>query len=258
LPVCILRRNSSQLALSGTYDQHSLRDLLPRQPNRNIRTGYPIVTSGQVLGRRAGSHSSPSNTTALVIEVELDPKSAQLLDVPILHGESGMPLHLTLLYPFTTGGVPEPDELATVRETLARFSPVSFQLVGTGTFLSARERVLYLVPDPVAPFAAMIDELSCATGRKPYGGAFAEVVPHVSVAAGPPKRVWRQPPGPPRWYRDGLTERRMGRLRERLERRLPIRATARHADLWVSVEGRWERSRCRPFAFEAPSSATSD
>jgi len=189
--------------------------------------------------------------TTLAIEIDPDQASGQIPDVPILHNGSGMPLHLTLLYPFTTDGVPGPDELATVRDTLARFTPIDFQLVGTGSFLSARQRVLYLVPDPAAPFVAMIDELSSATGRKPYGGAFRDVVPHVTVAVGAPNRVSWQSPGLPRWYGNALTERRIGRLRERLEVLLPIRARACHADLWVRVEGRWERSRCRPFAFEA-------
>jgi 2'-5' RNA ligase len=208
-----------------------------------------------MLGRRARSDSSPSGKTTLAIEIEPDPTSGQIPEVPILHDGSGMPLHLTLLYPFTTDGVPEPDELATVRDTLARFSPIDFQLVGTGSFLSARERVLYLVPDPAAPFVAMIDELSSATGRKPYGGAFHDVVPHVTVAVGAPSRVSRQPSGLPRWHANALTERRIGRLQERLERQLPIRAVARHADLWVSVQGRWEKSRHGPFAFQAHPSA---
>ena len=210
-----------------------------------------------MLGRRAHS-ASPSKGTTLVIEVEPDPESVQLIDPAVLHSGSGTPLHLTLLYPFTTDGVPGPDELAVVRDTLARFSPVDFQLVGTGSFLSARERVLYLVPDPAAPFTAMIGELSSATGRKPYGGAFAEVVPHVTVAVGAPNRVTWQPPWLPRWCRNALTERRMSRLQEELERRLPIRATARHADLWVSVDGRWEKSRCTPFAFEGRLSTEDD
>jgi hypothetical protein len=205
-----------------------------------------------MLGRRKRSNSTPAEgTTTLAIEIEPDPTSGQIPEVPILRSESGMPLHLTLLYPFTTDGVPGPHELVTVRATLARFSPIDFQLVGTGSFLSARERVLYLVPEPAAPFVAMVDELSSATGHKPYGGAFRDVVPHVTVAVGAPCRVSWQPPGLPRWYANSLTERRIGRLRERLERELPIRAAARHADLWVSVQGRWEKSRHGPFAFEA-------
>jgi 2'-5' RNA ligase len=211
-----------------------------------------------MLGRHARSESSPAEATALVIEIEPDPRSRQIPDVPILHNGTGMPLHLTLLYPFTTDRVPAPNELAAVRATLARFPPIDFQLVGTGSFLSTRQRVLYLVPDPAAPFVAMIDELSSATGRKPYGGAFPDVVPHVTVAIGAPSRVSWHPPGLPRWDANALTRRRIDRLRERLELLLPIRATASHADLWVSVQGRWERSRSGPFVFEARPSTEGD
>lgn len=96
---------------------------------------------------------------------ELDPSSA-----------AGIPEHVTLLYPFV-----EPD--AGVERELARiFAEVvafRFALVRTGWF---GDQLLYLAPEPAAPFIALTDRLEASFGVKPYEGAYADVVPHLTVA----------------------------------------------------------------------------
>ena len=134
----------------------------------------------------------------------------------------GVPAHITVLYPFMT-----PEELsdsagAAVRRVLDRFPEFRFRLTRLERF---PEGATYLAPEPAAPFV----DLTMAIAERfpaypPYGGVFADVIPHLTVA---------QTPDAPA---DELAE---------IERHLPIRCVAREA--WLMVEGddqRWNtRSR---------------
>ena len=92
----------------------------------------------------------------------------------------GVPAHVTLLYPFMP-----PEELeAGVMDELARllggFAPFDYALAEARRFAGG---VLYLAPEPAAPFKALIAALAAAfPAYPPYGGVFAEVVPHLTVA----------------------------------------------------------------------------
>jgi len=92
----------------------------------------------------------------------------------------GVPAHITLLYPFKP-----PDEidevlLAQLRDGFARFAPIAFALQSIQRFPG----VLYLAPDPVEPFRALIRAI---TGwypvTPPYGGKWPDIIPHLSVAS---------------------------------------------------------------------------
>jgi 2'-5' RNA ligase len=90
----------------------------------------------------------------------------------------GIPAHVTILYPFVN-----PDELnARVRGELAaiaaRHEPfrVRFERVGLWP------GVAYLAPEPARPFARLIEDLVVAfPDHPPYGGAFDEVIPHLTI-----------------------------------------------------------------------------
>jgi len=87
-------------------------------------------------------------------------------------------------------------------------------------------RVLYLAPEPAAPFVAMTE--ACARRwpeHPPYAGAFADVIPHLTLAEGP------EPPG----------------LAERAASMLPLRARAETA--WLMTPrpgGGWKRRALIP------------
>ncbi|HMG25831.1 MAG TPA: 2'-5' RNA ligase family protein [Acidimicrobiia bacterium] len=129
----------------------------------------------------------------------------------------GVPAHITVLYPFMT-----PDEIsdsatAAVERVLEHFPEFPFLLTRLEHF---PEGATYLAPEPAAPFV----DLTMAIAERfpeypPYGGAHADVIPHLTVA---------QTPDAPA---DELAE---------IERHLPIRCVAREA--WLMVEddkGRW-------------------
>jgi hypothetical protein len=87
--------------------------------------------------------------------------------------------HITLLGPFAdltglTDGVL--DELG---RFFADVTPFDFQLTGIHRFPGG---TVYLSPSPAAPFRQLTHELSrLFPEHPPYGGAFDDVVPHLSV-----------------------------------------------------------------------------
>lgn len=96
----------------------------------------------------------------------------------------GVPAHVTVLYPF----LPPVEIDATVLAALAR------AVAGVPRFTAAwtrtawfDQRVLWVAPDPAAPFQA----LTAAVVREfpdypPFGGQYEAVVPHLTVGNGAP------------------------------------------------------------------------
>jgi 2'-5' RNA ligase len=125
-----------------------------------------------------------AETAIVVLVPELEPLVASWRRSLTQDGERGMPPHVTLLYPF----VDEADVDAArpkVARVLASFAPFEASFAATARFPDT----LYLAPEPPAPFVAMTEALAGAFPEyPPYGGAFDEVVPHVTVAHGDQER----------------------------------------------------------------------
>ena len=91
----------------------------------------------------------------------------------------GLPAHVTILYPFKP-----PDELtanviATLQGLISRFPSfhVSFQE------FQGFPDLLYLAPLPAEPFRHLTETIvERYPETPPYGGAFAEIIPHLTVA----------------------------------------------------------------------------
>lgn len=128
--------------------------------------------------RRRGAPMS-----ALIVEVpevdrllgewrrRLDPSAAQ-----------GMPAHVTLLYPFLERDRIEVAAEQTLSQELSTSTPWDFAL----TELRRFPGVAYLAPEPAEPFILLTQRLLRLWPKcLPYDGAFAEVVPHVTLAVGP-------------------------------------------------------------------------
>ncbi|MGZ4426725.1 MAG: 2'-5' RNA ligase family protein [Nocardioidaceae bacterium] len=123
--------------------------------------------------------------------------------------------HITLLAPFAAEEELTDGLLAELRRFFADVTPFPFALTGVCEFPGG---TTYLSPEPASPFRQLTLELSRRFPEyPPYGGAFGEVVPHLSVPV-PPGQDPEQ-------------------LRRELEPRLPIRAHAREATLFVSEPG---------------------
>lgn len=90
----------------------------------------------------------------------------------------GVPAHVTILFPFLSAERLGPGvrrELATIS---AAFEPFDVRFVRVGRFPG----VVYLVPEPSTPFLQLTDAVVARyPDHPPYGGAFAEVIPHLTI-----------------------------------------------------------------------------
>ena len=95
-----------------------------------------------------------------------------------LAAQKGVPAHITILYPFVPPAeitVETVDELAGF---FSRFAPFDFVLTRTARF----PQVVYLAPEPAEPFLRLTEAVHERwPSFPPYGGAFDEVVPHLTV-----------------------------------------------------------------------------
>jgi 2'-5' RNA ligase len=107
--------------------------------------------------------------------LELDPNAA-----------AGVPEHITLLSPFVRPELLDGCVRARLEALLAVAGPFPFQLTSVRWF---GDQVMWLAPEPSAPFVELTERLVAEFGILPYGGAYAEVVPHLTVALGNPDRA---------------------------------------------------------------------
>jgi 2'-5' RNA ligase len=92
----------------------------------------------------------------------------------------GVPAHITILFPFVS---PEAVEESVLRELFGNFSAFEFTLDSLECFEDGH---VWLRPAPAHRFAA----LTAAVWRRwpecpPYGGAFDEVIPHLTISETP-------------------------------------------------------------------------
>jgi 2'-5' RNA ligase len=117
--------------------------------------------------------------TALLVPV---PESKPLLERAGVVSRTDLPPHVTLIFPFRpTAGMTSALQ-AELRGLFAEFEAFAFRLARVGRFPTA----LYLMPEPAAPFHALIEALVARWPEcPPYGGAFEQVIPHLTVVEGP-------------------------------------------------------------------------
>jgi len=127
--------------------------------------------------------------------------------------DAGMPPHVTLLYPFLQAASVDEDIEAELELLFAGARAFDFELADVGHFPG----IVYLVPEPEDPFVALTERLiERWPDHRPYGGAFKDIVPHLTVAHG-------------------------GRAPRGLSGQLPLRARAEEAWLVTRAGGRWVR-----------------
>lgn len=91
----------------------------------------------------------------------------------------GVPAHITILVPFKPPETITAEVLNTLRQLFARFALITFTLAEVRRF----PNVLYLAPLPDAPLKALTHALvERFPETPPYGGVFAEVIPHLTIA----------------------------------------------------------------------------
>jgi 2'-5' RNA ligase len=145
--------------------------------------------------------------------------------------EKRVPLHVTLLYPFVPQRAITPELLSTLRDFFGERPAPSFELTRIDEFPG----VLYAAPEPAQELVQLIDALAQAfPDTPPYGGAFAEVVPHATLAEVP----------------EGAGRQRLAaELRAAAAELLPVTCDVAYASLLEEHEPNGWRERARfPFA----------
>lgn len=162
------------------------------------------MTGLRALAGRMAARFRPA--TCLIIPVlEAEPAVAAWLGQDRVDFD-GAPLHVTVMYPFLPARAIGAAEEAGIAGLAAGIEPFGFALTRLGAF----PEVQYLTPEPAGAFVAITERIqrqwpSC----RPYGGAYEQVIPHVTVA------LAARPPADP----------------AALERHLPI--ASRAGELWL-------------------------
>jgi hypothetical protein len=138
----------------------------------------------------------------------------------------GVPAHVSVLYPFAPPARLDDaamERLSVIFEGVGAFD---FELAHVGWF---DERVLYLAPEPASTFVGITNALAAGfPDYPPYGGEFPEVIPHLTLG-------------------EGASAPRMRRAARRVQRHLPVRATA--AEVWLMAPdgaGHWHTHHAFP------------
>jgi 2'-5' RNA ligase len=142
--------------------------------------------------------------------------------------ERGIPLHVTLLFPWVPREALDGAYLERATRVLAATEPFEFELAGLAEFPG----VLWAAPEPAAPIVALIEALAAEFPEfPPYEGAHDTVIPHATVAV----------------VDEAEQAAVAARLRARLEPLLPARVRATEATLleeWAPT--RWRERQALP------------
>lgn len=137
---------------------------------------------------------------------------------------AGVPAHITLIVPWLPPDAIRPADLDDLAEVAATTASWDFALTEMAWF---GRRVLWLVPEPDEPFRALTLRLAERFGTPPWEGAFADVVPHLTVG---------HTTGDP----DALE-----RVEKKLSAKLPVRCRAEELWVMVAADRQWKvRARC--------------
>lgn len=91
----------------------------------------------------------------------------------------GVPAHVTVLFPFLPAESIDAAVLAELRHLFGTVPPFDLSFERTGRFPD----VLHLEPQPSEPFRELTSAVAARwPTHPPYGGQFADVVPHLTVA----------------------------------------------------------------------------
>ena len=132
---------------------------------------------------------------------------------------AGVPAHVTVLVPFLDIDRIDTAIVGDLRMLIGKNSPFTVRFGGCRRFPD----VLYLEPRPDQPFRALTDAVAARWPEAPpYGGQFADVVPHLTVAHGQKPQV-------------------LDEVEAALTARLPVDANISSVSLFVYDGERWHQ-----------------
>ena len=150
---------------------------------RYVRPGdWSVIGSvGRVPYLSPASDAPAPNQTAVIAAV---PVADSLVERHRQHLDAaaawGVPAHVTVLYPFVEPARVNDDLVATLVRAARCVASFECRFERTRWF---GDDVLWLDPNPAEPFRRLTAAVGAAFPEcPPYGGAFDEVVPHLTVA----------------------------------------------------------------------------
>ena len=127
----------------------------------------------------SGAWEEPGRTALVVPAPEAEEAVGSLRRRYAAGGAEGVPAHVTLLIPFAPAAELEP-LLPALEDVVSSWRPVAFTLRTVRRW----PVVVWLEPEPSAPFAAMTEALvSAFPVYLPYEGMHEEVIPHLTVVS---------------------------------------------------------------------------
>lgn len=167
-------------------------------------------------------------TTALVVEVpEAEPVVGRWRARLDPYAVGGVPAHVTALFPFVPAQAIGRRVADRAAAAVASLRPFRYEFVSTGWFGTD---VLWLAPRHAEPFVRLTRVLGAAFPQHPpYAGAFASVVPHLTVGHGEDHTA-------------------LERAEAAVRQGLPICGRATHVSLLVLDGDAWQRLHRFPLA----------
>ena len=123
--------------------------------------------------------------SAIVVPVDLPATLEAIRRDHVENAGLGVPAHVTVLFPFVPPAAMDDLALARTRSAIAETGgfDVEFRDVTSFDPIPTKEGVVWLAPEPPAPFIAMTEAVAAAfPGYRPYGGLHDTVIPHLTLA----------------------------------------------------------------------------
>ena len=123
--------------------------------------------------------------SAIVVPIELPAVLESLRLDHVDNARLGVPAHVTLLFPFVPAAAVDDAALGRARAAISRTPAfeVEFRDVTSFDPIPTNEGVVWLAPEPAAPFIELTEALAQAFPEYlPYGGLHDTVTPHLTLA----------------------------------------------------------------------------
>lgn len=151
------------------------------------------------------------------------------------HAAVGVPAHVTVMAPFLPAAVLDPAAVAELAATVAAVPAFDVAFTEVRWF---DDRLVWLAPEPAAPFTALTSAVGTRFGLAPYGGEHGpDPVPHLTVAHDAPAA-------------------RLRAVADELALGLPVVTRVERALLVVERAGWWSPHTPLPLAPRSGSGAT--
>jgi 2'-5' RNA ligase superfamily len=181
----------------------------------------------------ADAPSQAWGDSALVVPIpEAEPVVGRLRLEHDVVAARGVPAHVTVLFPFVPTPRIDASVHARLRALFGTLPGFDYRFERVGRFGAT---TVYLAPEPARAFSALTDAVAaCWPEHPPYGGAHAEVIPHLTVGDQLP---------------DGVADHLVGEVRRALARHGPVTGTASEISLMTEdASARWSVSERYPLA----------